>query len=245
MNWLMISIKPHKYLPITVFIFVIIIGPAMAQERSRKWGIGLSSGLATFSMQDLQKYLAERQTDEFPDARIVKAFPSYFVTSLHATYADNQKFFDLSVGRTSTGGRISYSDYSGRYSHDITAVMGYSNVSAGFRVATIGKVDILMGFQILLYSNVMIEKISETIYGANSYSYKLEYSSMNLAIAPGLNFHRHIGPRFLLRQQTSYEVHIPSPLIDASNEKLTNKSGESVLVQGQGLRLRLGIVYMF
>ena len=235
----------HKY-AFFLTLLVMVSGSLYAQENPGQWGIGLSGGLASFSMRDLKEYQQEKEKDDF-NARIVKSFPVYFAASFHVTYASSRKFFDLSVGRMSTGGRISYSDYSGEFAHDLIVVMGYCSASAGFRVASPGKVNVFAGGQLLLFSNLMKEKRSEKIYGGNSWATSQEYVSLNLAAAPAIEFHRRIGKSLLIRQQTSYEVHLPSALLtnDPDPKKLTNRSGMPVKVQAHGFRAKLGFVYLF
>jgi hypothetical protein len=246
MNSRTIYVRRCKYVLVGILLLLLLRVPALAQGGLPKWGLGLTGGMATFSMSDLKEYQRERINDGIPDAQIVKSFPVYFTGAVHVTYTDGRKFFDVSVGRTSTGGRISYSDYSGKYSHDMTVIMGYTAVSAGLRVANARKIDVFAAGQVLLYSNILKEKASETIYGGSGYKYQHDYVSLNLAIAPSLQLQKRIGSHLMLRQQFSYEFHIASPLLrDGSKEKLTNKSGESIRIQGQGLRINVGIAYMF
>ena len=237
----------NKYKILLIILVMALGNNAIAQDKIRKWGIGLSTGFASFSMKDLKEYQAESHGNFTPEGKIVKSFPAYWMGSFHVSYIDSIKFFDLSVGRTSTGGRLSYSDYSGEYSHDLTVVMVYSAASAGFRVGRIKKWNIFASAQVLAYSNLLKQRYREEIYDVYSDDYTIQYTSINLALAPGFELHRHFGSHLVLRQQTSYEIHIPGKLFlkDDFDYELTNEAGDNVKVQAQGFRIKIGLVYLF
>ncbi len=227
-------------------VILVFADIASAQDVPGKWAVGIAGGIASFSMGDMKEYQSERNRASRYDTRIVKSFPVYFSGSFHVSYFDSRKFFDLAVGRTSTGGRISYSDYSGEYVMDHTVVMGYTSAGAGFRVGSYRNINIYAAANALLYSNLMKEKEQETYYDVGGSKNVREYIALSIGLAPGLELHRRIGRHLLIRQQTYFEIHIPSELISTETEmELTRHNSDPVTAQPTGIRARLGLSYIF
>jgi hypothetical protein len=115
--------------------------------------VGASIGYSTFSMGDL-KELQNELLNQLPfDGKIVESFPGYLNYSINISLARPTLYYGIVLGRTSTGARISYSDYSGSYSLDQLAQMTYLGGTIAKKVNRNQKIDLYIGGQLLYYLN--------------------------------------------------------------------------------------------
>lgn len=217
-------------------------------QRKGSWSVGVNVGLATFSMKDLKAYQREKQQAMPFDARVTESFPSFLNYSVSGSYTDSTRFYDIFIGRTSTGGRLSYSDYSGSYTSDLTAQMQYVGGSIGFRVARIGKVNMFTSVQAMLYANELEEETSLVIQGVSTEGEINNYVSLNFGVGPAIDLHRTFKS-ILVRFQGAYEFHLAGRLIneesDADEQYMVNSKHEEIRLQAGGARVKLGIAYVF
>jgi hypothetical protein len=217
-----------------------------AQTRFRKWGVGVGFGVATYSMNDLTRYLEERSKTAPYGARVVKTFPAYINTALNVSYLDSVRIFEVFVGRTSTGGRLSYADRTGQYADDLLVIMGYSGAGAAFRILNTKYIDGFAGGQLFCYVNRVKETVSQEIYNNGASESSVEYVSVNFGVAPVFELQSR-WTSFAVRFQCSYELHAAGSLVNTDNPDafMTDRSGSQLSANGSGLRVKLGITYLF
>ena len=113
-------------------IFLALMASATAKAQVR---VSYSVGYGDYKMDDMNRLLDASLSlvaMELPaGVSITDRFPGYVTHSLDATYAYKRHEFGLKGTYMTTGGKIAYSDYSGRYNEDLT-LNGY-RVGAMYR----------------------------------------------------------------------------------------------------------------
>lgn len=128
-NYIMsIHITYWKY--IILITFFLVTNNCFAQLN----GVGFKIGYGSFDMNDIKSI----QKDVFNNLQIngteiIESFPMFFDLSLvYQAPITNSMEFKFNLGFTSTGGRISYSDFSGYYTYDQLANQSY--ISSGLKI---------------------------------------------------------------------------------------------------------------
>jgi hypothetical protein len=88
---------------------------------SAQFNISFNTGIAYFNMADVKRYQTS-QTNRMPvHAKVISSFPAYWCYNGTAKWIlDNGIMIGADVAYTSTGGRVSYSDFSGKITFDQT-----------------------------------------------------------------------------------------------------------------------------
>lgn len=106
-----------KYLITALFILVGLGANA-------QFNISYSAGYGSYKMSDLKQLLESANNSilqSMPKGmRIVDNFPSYITHNLDFSYKFNRHEFGLKGSYLTTGGKIAYSDYSGKYIEKLT-----------------------------------------------------------------------------------------------------------------------------
>lgn len=158
----------------------------LKDARAQDFGVELGIGVATSQMDDL-KYLQDYLMVHFPiPGEITSSFPAYTLISVGVVKQLNRP---IRIGglyaHTSTGGRANYTDYSGNYDIEITAISS--------RIGAILSYTILYGNQYTLagygqlganISRVEVEESVHLRYGSDWHTDK--YKAINPCGSAGL-----------------------------------------------------------
>jgi len=204
------------------------------------------AGYGTFSMHDLkgfQKVMMDRQ--QF-DTRVVETFPGYLSYGVDLLYVRNKGFFGGGWGHTSTGGRLSYSDYSGYYNFDQVVHMNVVSLQGGIRIFPNYETCFFLGLKGAVYSNKLDLK-EELSIGNQTVAEVTPMHSTNVACQPFLSAQRTLK-RLFLKLDAGYEFHNAGKLTttDGKNNQIPDGSGKKpATIQPDGLRVSLGVGYVF
>lgn len=203
------------------------------------------SGLGTYLMTDL-KANQDEILDQIPvDARKVDEFPPYLNFGIEGMTSFKN---DLSIGFLfdfqSTGGRISYADFSGRIGidHRISAIGLGIAVHKAFRET---EKFIVMGNLegSGLFTKMVIESNSEI--GTVSSSEELEFEAISPALGGNIVFRRLLN-NFFIQVSGGFQYDIGGKVkLDNSEGVLLTPEGAPARTQWSGGRIEIGIGYTF
>lgn len=207
---------------------IVLFGPQRANgQNNALWaGFGLQS-----SRMDDMKYLQELILETYPiEGRISSSFPTYTMGSFGYV---NQWYPNIRIGagysHTASGGKSSYSDYSGYIttamnasSHRVGAYASYLIIGGDwYELSLLGRLEI----------NYTLIDITSTFYAMRQSNYQNnKYSSMSPGGSAGLEIMVHIR-NFSLGVEGGYDVNIPGQLTsrDSKNELLDPNDRNRVL----------------
>lgn len=105
-------------------ITLIILALAATVSANAQFKISYSAGYGDYAMGDMSKLLNMSLgsiSDQLPaGVKITDNFPGYVTHNLDATYQLNRHEFGLKGTYMTTGGKIAYADYSGKYHEQLT-----------------------------------------------------------------------------------------------------------------------------
>jgi len=182
---------------------------AMAQDL----GVALGGGIATSRMDDM-KYLQEYMMDFFPlEGEIISSFPAYVSASIGII---KQWYPNIRIGggyaHTSTGGRANYTDYSGSYNINMTAVSNWLGASVSYAFLQGNWHDLSVYGK--LGANINNMEITQSIYLIQGSDWSsTRYNTINLCGSLGLEYLVHLK---ILSFGVSggYQVDLPGELKD-------------------------------
>lgn len=156
-------------------------------------GVGFKIGYGSFDMNDIKSI----QKDVFNNlqingAEIVESFPMFFDLSLvYQAPITNSMEFKFNLGFTSTGGRISYSDFSGYYTYDQLANQSY--ISSGLKIyhsdSFFKKIGVKSYFELLFgYGLSSIQFKQELNLYDESSSNKVDFLEHSIFTVPTFGF---------------------------------------------------------
>jgi hypothetical protein len=206
--------------------------------------VGLDVGYATFTMTDLKLFQKELSRQYPVDASVVESFPGHLNFSMNLKFVYQKFYFGVVVGHTSTGGRISYADYSGSLSSDQLIRINYFGPVIAARLGGNETYSVFFGGNVFYYANNVIfrEKIQ---ISTETLTHETRLKSVNVATGPYLEVQKKIKS-LSLRVVVGAELHITGPLSrdGSSDNVLMNSRDEEVNVQAGGLRLSFGMAYL-
>ena len=219
------------------FIFSLLI-PAVGFAQL---DVSLATGVGKYSMSDLKK-LQESIRADFPvEAKITSSFPAYwFYEGTVKKRFDNNFMTGGSFSLGSTGGRISYADYSGEIHSDqlvkfysFAAVLGVSIKSSNQKM--IYQFDVHPG---ITMTNLKIE-FAENLNGQTSTD-AINFRSINVAFQPTASVTKRFSS---IGVHTNIGYHIT-----ALHGRLENSDGNYIkdtFSDWSGIRVSLGLTFYF
>lgn len=109
-------------------IILIILALITTLSASAQFKIAYSAGYADYAMDDMTKILnmsLGALGDQLPSGvKITDNFPGYLTHNIDATYQLKRHEFGLKATYITTGGKIAYADYSGKY-HELLTLNGF------------------------------------------------------------------------------------------------------------------------
>ncbi len=198
---------------------------------------------AYMQMGDIRKLLESKlQTTilTLPNAKIVANFPNYFTHTFGLNYVHKREEFGFQITRMSAGGKIAYSDYSGKYTNKLTL--------SGVRIATRYRYDymdfVFKGKQKLvlfweLSPGVIVSSLKHSIYSEYpnqtiTESGDADYSSTAFSLLPQIGVRTNYG-RFGFHALAGYDLEFGGKLDNGYNTKIS----------WMGLRAGIGFSYTF
>jgi hypothetical protein len=165
-----------------LFLFLLMI--SVAHPVSAQFSLSVNSGYASYKMDDLKSF-QDQLSSSFPvKGEITASFPSYWLYGLSARLTYPTKVVGASFTYGSTGGRVYYSDYSGKIGSDqLLTFYDYSG-SLGMQKSFMNGHLILLGELKPGITFSHLELTSYESYSGASYDSKANYKGLNVVIQP-------------------------------------------------------------
>lgn len=194
-------------------------------------------------MGDVRKLLETKlktTLPTLPNAKVVANFPNYFTHTFGLNYVYKREEFGFQITRMSSGGKIAYSDYSGKYTNKLTL----SGVRIGTRYRYDYKDLLFKGKQKLvlfweLSPGVIVSSLKHSVF--SEYPNKTvtesndpDYSSTVFSLLPQMGIKTNYG-RFGFHALAGYDLEFGGKLDNGFNTKIS----------WMGLRAGIGFSYTF
>lgn len=223
-------------LPVLVFIFAAT--PMAAQHWIGSGGLNYGS----YSMKgpkDLQQSL-------FPSnipLEVVESFPSRAGLEFNLLRTFDKLSFGTGFSKASTGGRVSYADYSGSIMHDIIASNMMISIQVEYAFVKNDGWELFFAMRNGIVMSTMTYRTTLTL-GAETDEVKNKFKSMNFALSPGLGA-RFFYRNFFLHPEVRYESHIlKGDLTYSEDSDMELKvNGNKVQMGWDGIRLSISLGY--
>ncbi len=198
---LVISLKQMLRPILSILVVLIVTIPSAAQHWIGSAGLNYGS----YSMKSLKDVQQSLFPSNIP-LQIVESFPSRagFEFNILRTFGR----FSLGTGlsKASTGGRVSYADYSGSINHDIIANNLMVSIQVEFSLTQKEGWELFLAMRNGVAVSTMTYKTTLTL-GEETDNIENKFKSMNFALSPGIGA-RFFYKDFFLHPEVRYESHI-------------------------------------
>lgn len=223
-------------LPLVVFMIASL--PMCAQH----WIASAGLNYGSYSMKSLKKVQQSLLSSNIP-LEVVESFPSTagFEINLLRTF-DNMSF-GAGFSHMSTGGRVSYADYSGSILHDIIANNVMISIQAEYAFVQNEGWELFFAMRNGIAMSAMKYRTELTL-GSETEELNNKFNAMNFALGPGLGA-RFFYRNFFLHPEARYESHIvKGDLTYTEDSDVEFKvDGHKVQMDWDGIRLSISLGY--
>lgn len=218
-----------------------------AMGANAQYNISYSVGYGTYKMNDMKdllEYALQSMHSTMPKGlAIVDNFPPYITHTIDATYKKNHNEFGLKGSFLTTGGKIAYSDYSGKYIEKLTFT-GY-RIGALYRLYTneskLGKCTLSFFGEVspaIMFTHLGY-KATLDIYEQNIHQEGTDNISTN---ATGLSIQPMFGGRLAVTRNISFSASLGYDFELGSKLPTMN---DVYRADWSGFRLNGGVIYSF
>ena len=223
---------------LSLLVSVIVSLPGAAQHWVGSAGINYGS-YSMKGLKDLQNTILQ---SEIP-LEIVESFPSRigFEASVLRTFGNIS--VGLTASKASTGGRVSYADYSGSLNHDIIVNNTLAAIQLEYILSKKESWELLFTMRNGVAFNTM--KYNTTLsLGNETDDLGAKFKSTNFAVSAGVGARFFFGSVFI-QPEFRYETHVAKGDLHNSNDPdvALEVNNEKVQVGWDGLRLSLSLGY--
>lgn len=214
---------------------------------SAQVNVGISGGLAHYQVKELRE-LQQLASTSFPvPVQITDDFPDYWFYEVHVQKQFNKINAGVQLRYGSTGGRISYADYSGIYTSDQLLRCYSLLASIGYRHSLPTENWIVSGslHTGLLFGSMKLS--DQLIIGDLTYNESDDYVNTNAVVEPQVEVAKVLG-RIELFFNAGYQLTLKGGKVKLKSDKeqtLTNSEGDPLRLNFDGYRIGLGIRYRF
>lgn len=228
---------------------IVIISFLASIPVSGQFRTSLSVGYGTYRMSNLKAFQKELLADFPEDSRITEDFPGYLYYDLTiAQPLSDQLRMGISATYGSTGGRLSYKDYSGEVTGN--QLVRYLGVGVPFKLSVYDNPDKELSLNLVLTPQVSMNWLTLEFYSRlnnQSDESRYKFRSLNFAIEPGISATKSFG-LWEIDFFGGYNVNVvKGNLFFTKNEEayLQDANGDPVKIDLSGLRFSLGVAYIF
>jgi hypothetical protein len=223
-------------LPVLVFIFATM--PLAAQHWIGSAGVNYGS----YSMKGLKGLQQSLFPSNIP-LEVVESFPSRAGFEFNLLRTFDKLSLGTGFSTASTGGRVSYADYSGSIMHDIIASNMMVSIQVEYALVQNDGWELFLAMRNGLAMNTMTYRTTLTL-GAETDEVKNKFKSMNFALSPGVGARFFYG-NFFLHPEARYESHIVKGDLTYSedSEMELKVNGSKVQMDWDGIRLSISLGY--
>ena len=224
---------------------IAIIGFFASECAAQTWDVSFSAGVASYSFDELKDYQAYIKDETVTNATITEAFPAYLIYSINLSKQIKKFILGIEGVHGSTGGRVYYEDYSGRFVADQNVRYNQVGLTAAFTLFEKNNFQIAGGLKTSLIFYTLDIENSLTL-GTETISENKAFGSINLAFQPHVVVKKAFG-NFFFSGSLGYEVQNISIPETKDDDKLflAGKDNEPVRLQGNGVRLTCGVGFRF
>ena len=221
-----------------LLVFTIATLPLCAQHWVGSAGINYGS----YSMKSLK----EVQQSLFPSnipLEVVESFPSRAGFEINLLRTFDNLSFGMGFSQASTGGRVSYADYSGSILHDIIANNSLVSIQTEYAFLQNDSWELFVAMRNGIAISTMKYRTVLTL-GTESDEIENKFKSMNFALSPGIGA-RFFYRNFFLHPEARYESHIVKGDLTYTEDSDTelNVNGNKVQMDWDGVRLSISLGY--
>lgn len=230
---------------ISIIIFLFLHLTVLAQER--EWHIVVTTGIATYSMEDFKEIQNEFITNSGLKVQPVASFPPFLDFHSELGYSINENYTGgIRLSYTSTGGRVDYQDYSGLIRFD--QLVNCIGVGTYINIRINASDQLPFSFNLAtswLRSNASFE--SQIKIGDIQQTEKFELFSNSLSITPSVNVKYSFKSKIFLMAYLGYELNVPGKvsLVENPDLQLINNQGDPLYIQWSGIRAGVGVGIRF
>lgn len=233
----------NKSLTLLAINFLLYQGASYGQEYS----FSINAMYGTYQMASMKKFQSDLYQNVSSSVnvpfKITDEFPGFIGYELSANMSLKKFFFGFQLATRSTGGRISYADYSGKYNIDNKLLNFEGHGVIGTTVYNTEKLTLNVAGQIgvALTNHELSSSLQLTNQNEQAESFK--FSSLNVIVAAGSELRYYILNNVFVNFKARYDLHIPGKLTykENTNAYLENDNGEEVKVDWSGIRGGIGI----
>ena len=207
--------------------------------------LSATSGYGSFAMSDMKKLQASIINDFPVTGKITASFPSFwFFEASGIVRSETNLVVGGAVGYTSTGGRVSYSDYSGMLGVD-QLLNSYSFSGIFGTVIKSGNPDFIITGALrpgVIFTE--LEIVYDQAMGGQHESNSYEFHSVNLSLQPTATITWKFG-WCALHALGGYQVNVGSKLYLKGNRDayLTDDNDDPIKADWTGFRVGAGISF--
>jgi hypothetical protein len=226
------------HLTFPFFLLLMLHSEAIAQY----WVGSLGINYGRYSMQSAKEFQSTIGSSAVP-LESVESFPD----RLGFDGSILRSFGKFSLGTyfstASTGGRVSYADYSGSINNDIIANNWVVAVQLEGAIVKKDTWELFFSFRNGFSFNAM-KYIQAAQIGSDTYSSEEKYKSIDIMISPGLGS-RIFYKNFFLHPEVRYESHVIKGDLhyDGADDVFLEVNGERVQLGWDGVRIGFSIGY--
>lgn len=223
-------------LPLLVFMIVTI--PLCAQHWIGSAGVNYGS----YSMKSLKKVQQSLFPSNIP-LEVVESFPSRVGFEINLLRTFDNMSFGAGFSQASTGGRVSYADYSGSILHDMIANNVMVSIQAEYAFIQKDSWELFFTMRNGIAISTMKYRTELTL-GSETDEVNNKFNAMNFALGPGLGA-RFFYRNFFLHPEARYETHIVKGDLTYTEDSDTELkvNGNKVQMDWDGIRLSISLGY--
>ncbi len=210
--------------------------------------VSFSTGLAGFNMKEMKEHQSELKAQFPTDVRVVEAFPAFWFYELSLKgEITNQVRIGGAIGFTSTGGRMSYRDYSGEIECNQMTTALIAAIQSEVILNPNAKLPISLtcktGADFSRYNLDISVDVNNTKDADN-----IKLNSINLFIEPGITACKRIVGKLSGTLNAGYNINTfkgRQKLVNNNDLFLLDSSGNEIRLNWSGFRLGVGLSVTF
>jgi hypothetical protein len=200
-------------------------------------------GIGSYSHSELKYYQEDLRTElSLNRDAVVKSFPSYLTYAIAVEVEWKHWMIGGEIGHGSTGGRIYYEDYSGRFVSDQLVTYNYIAVVPSAIVHRDEKWLVALGAEVnFVFNNLRIK--NELAIGSQVSDADERFKATTAGIQPNVRVRRMLGKKTFVQCTLGYELQRKGVALWSKNNDahLERSNGDPIHLQGSGFRVALAI----
>ncbi len=230
-------------LALFLIALLLFFSNVLSQEKTTPYSVRWRIGYYSFSMNELQT-LNDEFIQDYQSYKIgmhqTARFPAYLGFMAEFYFNTAKTPYGFFVEHTSTGSRLTYSDYSGSLTLDQLVRRNSLGILTEQTIFAKRQIAVLASLHVSLFMNTLTLKETLTI-GENSNENKTQFSGLGIGVEPGITLRKKIG-NFLIGVYFAYQFDVPITDLKEkkSGQKLSIRSGYAN-PEWQGMRSGINV----